>query len=198
MVNLVAQNLHNLRKFLSRNKFAGLMSLYDSNFSAFMRLMPDLHQLPALCCSRVIGSPDLYVEVLERCKFTTIIKLTYFFELKDIGVDADVDVDVDVDVDADVEMASSFTESTRQVAEFIPDPDLTIRVYHDAQVVEAVSCKEQGFMPIGTNDPHDVEQLQCRWESNLFLQKWLQYMVELGHKFDLNNICELDEFPCVI
>ncbi len=159
------------------------MSLYDSNFSAFMRLMPDLHLLPILCCSKVTGSPDLYVEVLERCKFTTIIKLTYFFELKMDEADGVNSRDFDSEV---------------MSAEFIPDPDLTIRIYHDAKVVEAVSCKEQGFMPIGTNDPHDVEQLQCRWESNLFLQKWLQYMVELGHKFDLKNIFELEELPCVI
>jgi len=181
-VNAVTQKLYNLRKFLNRNKFSGLMSLYDNNFNAFMRLMPDLHQLPILCCSRVTGSPDLYVEVLERCKFTTIIKLTYFFELKE----------------TDAESVLNPESSDQQRTEFIPDPDLTIRVYHDAKVVEAVSCKEQGFMPIGTSDPHDVEQLQCRWESNLFLQKWLQYMVELGHKFDMNNIYELKELPCVI
>lgn len=184
----MAQNLKNLKKFLNRNKFAGLMSLYDSNFHSFMRLMPDLHKLPILCCSRVNNSPDLYVEVLERCKFTTIIKLTYFFELTTINDEQT----------SDVKISTELGELSGQGSEFIPDPDLTIRIYHDAKVVEAVSCREQGFMPIGTNDLHDAEQIECRWESNLFLQKWLQFTFEMGHKFDLQNINELQELPCVV
>ena len=153
---------------MKRDTFSGLMSLYDGNYGAFMRLMPDLHKLPTVCCSRLCDSPDLYVEVIERCKFTTILKLTYFFELQSPEDDS---------------------------SEFIPDPDLTIRIYHDANVVEAVSCREEGFMPITTSDLNDVQQLECRWESNLFLQKWLQYALELGHRFSLSSIDELDELP---
>lgn len=181
-----------LKNLLKRNRFSGLMSLYDSNYHAFMRLMPDLGHLPVLCCSRIDGSPDLYLEVLERCKFTTIVRLTYYFEIES-AASGSTGRSQDSVQDTQEPDAQEQTES-----QYIPDPDLIIRIYHDARVVEAVSCQKQGFMPIGTSDPHNPQQLHCRWESNLFLQKWLQYTLESGHRFSLKCVNELQELPCIV
>jgi uncharacterized protein len=65
-----------------------------------------------------------------------------------------------------------------------PDPDLRIRVYHDARLVEALSCR---YRPgIGCMPPHCAVKLPIldwKWEINQFLHKWLAYCLGEGHRF---------------
>ncbi len=65
----------------------------------------------------------------------------------------------------------------------IPDPDLTLRVYHDARLVEAVAGREQ-------HRHHKLRELQRadteldrRWRINMMLNKWLDYLLDVGHRF---------------
>ena len=64
----------------------------------------------------------------------------------------------------------------------VPDPDITVRVYHDARLVEAV----------GSGDAHRHTKLRelagssnaelgRRWRLNMLLNKWLDYLFEVGH-----------------
>lgn len=74
-----------------------------------------------------------------------------------------------------------FTEADgRRVA----DPDLQVRLYHDARQAEAVACRLRGFMPLEPVGIASRNELECRWDSNLFLEKWLRYSLSLGHRFD--------------
>lgn len=139
------------------------MSLYDSNYFLIQRLIPDLADLPEFCVSSVNKGPDLYLEIVESFKFTTSLRLTYYFKL----------------------------ERGEQI-DYIPDPDLALRVYHDAKVAEVMSCKPQGFMPISKASIADAKQLSCRWDSNHFLQKWLEYLLDVGHNFSADNIKQAD------
>lgn len=63
-----------------------------------------------------------------------------------------------------------------------PEPDLLVRVYHDARMAEAAAC--------GRHDRHAVlrgfattapDVLQQRWARNMLLNKWLDYCIEQGH-----------------
>jgi uncharacterized protein YqiB (DUF1249 family) len=63
-------------------------------------------------------------------------------------------------------------------------PDMSIRVYHDAHLVEAQEWA-------GAH-PHAVLQalrrraereLDQRWARNMMLNKWLEYCLERGHRF---------------
>ncbi len=139
---------------LNRRKFSGLMALYDQNFHLLNRLIPDLAVMPERSFSAVEGSPELYLEKVEQFKFTTTLQLTYYFRLERGGR-----------------------------VDYIADPDLLLRVYHDAQVVEVMSCRPQGFMAIDKRHIARPRHLHCRWDSNLFLHKWLEYLVEAGHLF---------------
>jgi uncharacterized protein len=70
-------------------------------------------------------------------------------------------------------------------------PDMGIRIYHDARLVEAqewASGREQG----GRAHSHGVLQalrrhaereLDQRWARNIMLNKWLEYCLERGHRF---------------
>jgi len=59
--------------------FAGLMELYESNYIRLRNLVPDLDALQPKIISRVSGALDLHLCIVERCKFTTTLNLTYFF-----------------------------------------------------------------------------------------------------------------------
>lgn len=65
----------------------------------------------------------------------------------------------------------------------VADPDLQIRLYHDARQAEALACRLRGFMPLAPVGIGGRSELECRWDSNLFLEKWLRYALSLGHRF---------------
>lgn len=75
------------------NSFAGLMSLYESNYLRLLYLLPELERLDGCYRSTVAGDCDLHVEVLERCRYTVTLSLTYYFDA-DGGRVADPDLKV--------------------------------------------------------------------------------------------------------
>ncbi len=135
-----------------RRTFAALMSLYEANYARLLALVPHLHTIAACAAPQVAahaeGTPDLYLEVLERTRYTTTLLLTYYF-----------------------------THDGGRVAE----PDARVRVYHDARLVEVLSCRDGRSPGARTADTADV--LPERWEANLFLEKWLNYSLEQGRRF---------------
>jgi uncharacterized protein YqiB (DUF1249 family) len=66
----------------------------------------------------------------------------------------------------------------------IADPDLILRVYHDARLVEAVrgSIEHRHAKLKELSLPHTAE-LSRRWRSNMLLNKWLDYVTDMGHTF---------------
>ena len=60
--------------------FAGLMALYESNYIRLRNLVPDLDAIPDTVISNALGVLDLHLRILERCKFTTTLNLTYHFQ----------------------------------------------------------------------------------------------------------------------
>ncbi|HSH41405.1 MAG TPA: DUF1249 domain-containing protein [Arenicellales bacterium] len=62
-----------------RRSFAALMELYENNYIFIRRLAPDLDRSRDMVVSRVDGTPDLHMRVLERCPYTTSLLLTHCF-----------------------------------------------------------------------------------------------------------------------
>lgn len=131
--------------------FTGLMTLYESNFVRLGWLVSDPD---SDCGTRRSTTPNdcpLYLELLENCRYTTTVRLTYYF-----------------------------AEEGMEVA----DPDLTIRIYHDAHLAEAMACANQrrhsglGKFATGTGS-----ELERRWARNNMLNKWLEYCADKGHRF---------------
>jgi uncharacterized protein YqiB (DUF1249 family) len=73
--------------------FVGLMALYESNYLRLLQLVPELDRLDGCFRSRVAGDCDLYVEFLERSRYTVTLSLTYHFETDD-GLLRDPDMTV--------------------------------------------------------------------------------------------------------
>lgn len=125
------------------------MALYESNYLRLLQLIPELERLDGCFRSRVAGACELHVEILERCRYTVTMSLTYYFENGD---------------------------------ERVADPDMTVRAYLDGQLAEV--------MYLG-GDHRDAElrrlakvhrlELDGRWEKNIVLNKWLDYLTHQGH-----------------
>ena len=73
--------------------FVGLMALYESNYLRLLGLVPELDRLDGCFRSRVAGDCDLYLEILERSRYTVTLSLTYQFETDD-GLHVNPDITV--------------------------------------------------------------------------------------------------------
>jgi uncharacterized protein YqiB (DUF1249 family) len=70
--------------------------------------------------------------------------------------------------------------------ERIADPDMDVRIYHDARLVEAMGCRDHGRRHeiLRKFDRRHGSELEQRWMRNTMLNKWLEYCVDLGHRFE--------------
>src|SRR5579859_1792404 len=78
----------------------------------------------------------------------------------------------------DLHMTYWFQEHDRSV----PDPDLLLRIYHDARLVEALSCADaprhtalRGLWRAA------VVGMEQRWNLNILLNKWLEFCLDNRH-----------------
>ncbi|MCW8907168.1 MAG: DUF1249 domain-containing protein [Sedimenticola sp.] len=62
----------------------------------------------------------------------------------------------------------------------LPDPDATIRIYHDSRQAEVMNLK-QSILPLNRGFVRPT--LEQKWKVSLFLSKWLAYSVQQGHCF---------------
>jgi len=60
--------------------FVSLMTLYESNFIRLGWLVPDLRRLTGSVISAVPGEPPLELSVVEQCRYTTTLEMTYLFQ----------------------------------------------------------------------------------------------------------------------
>ena len=92
--------------------FVGLMALYESNYLRLLQLVPELERLDGCFRSRVAGDCELFVEILERCRYTITMSLTYHFETDD-GRLADPDIKVRAYLDGRLAEAMSVANDHR-------------------------------------------------------------------------------------
>ena len=63
-------------------------------------------------------------------------------------------------------------------------PDMRVRIYHDAHLVEAQQWAAVHTQPLlKALRTHAERELDQRWARNMMLNKWLEYCVERGHRF---------------
>ena len=93
--------------------FVGLMALYESNYLRLLHLVPELERLDGCFHSRVAGDCELFVEILERCRYTITMSLTYHFETGGGGRLADPDIKVRAYLDGRLAEAMSVANDHR-------------------------------------------------------------------------------------
>ena len=66
----------------------------------------------------------------------------------------------------------------------VADPDLRVRLYHDARLAEAMACTDHHrHAALRQLDPGPGAELSRRWTRNVMLNKWLEYCSDKGHRF---------------
>ena len=66
----------------------------------------------------------------------------------------------------------------------VSDPDLQIRIYHDARLAEVQACARwHRHAMLESMRSELARSLGERWLRNMMLNKWLDYCVERGHCF---------------
>jgi len=131
------------------------MSLYESNFIRLSWLTGALRSLEGHHRSTVPGDCDLLLNVTDRSPYTSTLNLTYL-------------------------LSGDVPES----ANAVQYPDMRVRVYHDAHLVEALEWATSHGQPVlKALRTHAERELDQRWARNVMLNKWLEYCVERGHRF---------------
>lgn len=133
-----------LGRTIQPKSFAGLMDLYEQNYIRLRKIAPDL-SIADQMISSVEGHCDLFMSVRERCKYTTMLSMTYRFG---------------------------------QPGNYLFEPDLHLKIYHDAKVVEVqhLHSRSQGLIVVD-------DLLIRKWATNRYLYKWLGYCLYQGHYF---------------
>jgi len=84
---------------------------------------------------------------------------------------------------------SRYTSTLRLTYRFVAggraslEPDLYIRIYHDARTAEVMS----GLLNGKRYGQRQSRSLVGSWEPNRFLYKWLRYLLHRGHRFDADR-----------
>ena len=131
-------------RFVHARSFAGLMELYEQNYIRLRNIVPDLAVADEMI-SAVPGHQDLHLSITQRCKYTTMLRMTYQFE---------------------------------QAGQTLFEPDLHLKVYHDARVIEVQQFQSRTYGPLSMTNMIDQ-----KWMMNRFLYKWLGYCLHQGHYF---------------
>ncbi len=128
--------------------FVSLMDMYEDNFIKLRKLIPHLRDIKDNAISTSTGHLDLFLQIVERSKFTTTLRLSYHFS----------------------------TENEIRL-----EPNLKIRIYHDASLAEVMSGKLHHGRLVLDHLPTDA--LKQKWQLNRFLSKWLKYVLRQHHGF---------------
>lgn len=94
--------------------FAGLMSMYESNYLRLLNLIPELERIDGCYRSRVAGECDLHLEILQRERYTLTMSMTYYFS-NETEIVADPDMLVRVYFDGQLVEAMSLGKDHRHV-----------------------------------------------------------------------------------
>ena len=140
--------------------FRALMALYEDNYIRFRQLAGGLDGIGEQSVSRRLREVDLCLRVLERCRYTTTVLLTYRFQ------------------------GGGLSETGKAGEKRFSAPDMKIKLYHDSKQAEVLSCHpgDAGrFRWLRRSSCRST--VQWRWRTNRFLFKWLNYCLKSGHGF---------------
>lgn len=104
--------------------------------------------------------------------------------------------DRDVPLHVEVKERDRYTLTLHLTYEFVDDqglrrqPDLWVRLYHDAGVAEALQCNERPPWRAQEEGGQAHDFLSTQWRRNLMLEKWLEYLLEQGHGFAVQQAAD--------
>jgi uncharacterized protein YqiB (DUF1249 family) len=147
-------------------------------------------QTDADCVVSWRSRPASFVSLMSLYE-SNYIRLGWLIEdLSQVGDPLVSTVEGDCPLHLKIEERSRYTTTLNltyifeQDTQALADPDLQIRVYHDARLAEVqYSARSHRHSMLETLRSSINRGLGDRWRSNMMLNKWLDYCVERGHRF---------------
>jgi uncharacterized protein YqiB (DUF1249 family) len=130
-------------------RFASLMELYEQNYLLMRLLAPELRAMPSGC-------------YLSRATGAMPLEISNIVHSR---------------YTTTFNLTYRFSVSSKQRS--AREPDLNIRLYHDARSCEVMS----GLLPEGRVEVRRIRDLDEGRRLNRFLNKWLRYCLRQGHGF---------------
>lgn len=98
--------------------------------------------------------------------------------------DRDLDLHLTVEGEARYTVDLRLTYLFPDPAGLVADPDLRLRLYRDAGMVEVLGWSGTHRHPVLQRLARDAgRELDRRWSRNMMLGKWLDYLGDMGHAF---------------
>ena len=157
-------------------RFASLMELYESNYLLVRVLVPCLRSLPSQAASSQPGPSGATPQAKGAPTGAPPPSLVYVSSIEGC-------LDLQLGQVAHEKYTSTFNLTylfeQGDTGRASREPDLMIRIYHDARTCEVMSGLLQGVKhgPLRTRDLDEGYRL------NRFLQKWVRYCLRQGHVF---------------
>jgi uncharacterized protein YqiB (DUF1249 family) len=145
-----------LHRPINSGRLERLMDLYERNYMLMRVLAPELRTMQEGC-------------------FVSRASGTPALELRDISHSRYTST-----------FKLTYHFSTRDPALKPYEPDLFIRLYHDARTCEVMS----GLLPEIRVETRRTRDLQTGQQLNLFLHRWLSYCIRQGHCFGENTVSD--------
>ncbi len=149
-----------------KHSLVGLCNIYDENFRLLLKLMPALTNLrryaewnndAVVHLSMASDEPGLHCQIIDSAPYTTTFTLTHHF----------------------AESGGAGSDDG-----WLPDPDLTVRVYLDARQAETLDCGRNAHCEILRQFRGNARSaVERRWQVNMLLNKWLHHLLARGHRF---------------
>ena len=143
----------------------------------------------SLCVTSWRARPVSFVSLMTLYESNYIRLRALVSDVRGLAGRAVSSVPGDLDLHLEALEHSPYTSILR-LTYFFPDaeatvaePDLEVRVYHDARLAEASRCSRRVRHP-GLASLQDglPAALGERWRRNMLLNKWLDYCAERGHR----------------
>lgn len=154
------QNAHPDTPRLRDRTLTGLCQVYDENYQLLLRLMPalvDVKRHAEWTDDEIVHLSATVDEPSLRCWVTESSPYTTTLSL-----------------------THHFFEGEAWVA----DPDLSVRVYHDARQAETLNCGRNAHCEILRQFRGNARSgMERRWQVNILLNKWLHYLLAREHRF---------------
>lgn len=153
-------------------------------------MMSDVYETDTNCAVSWRARPGSFVSLMSLYE-SNYIRLRWLIPGLDAMSGSSVsDVDDECPLHLEIGERSRYTTTLSLTYLFedasgtLRDPDLQIRVYHDAHLAEVQACARwHRHCVLSAIRSQLARDLGDRWQRNVMLNKWLDYCVERGHRF---------------
>ena len=155
---------------------SGFISQCERNYILLQSIMKTKHNENCWQFNIVethLRSHIIEIKLVERCPYTTIIKIKHIINDKVSGSGA---------TNTQEGKTDSESRNKKNSPQLITEPEMSVRLYHDANMAEVLSCQSIAkIQPSYTYPNKKMHQKNEKEQWNKFLGEWLSHCIKSGY-----------------